>query len=81
MLGILPIIHYLPKAIIGSKSQTNFKGRPTTVAQHVAHPLVVGEVISSNLIPSPRHKNDSYNFYVMEIPWPKIGATHYHTYI
>ncbi len=28
---------------------------PATVAQHVAHPLVVGKVIGSNLNPTPRH--------------------------
>ena len=28
---------------------------PATVAQHVAHPLVVGKVIGSNLGPTPRH--------------------------
>ena len=28
---------------------------PATMAQHVAHPLFVGEVIGSNLGPTPRH--------------------------
>ena len=34
--------------------QLSFK-LPATVAQHVAHPLVVGKVIGSNLDPTPRH--------------------------
>ena len=29
--------------------------QPATVAQHVAHPLVVRKVIGSNLGPKPRH--------------------------
>ena len=41
---------------------------PTTLAQHVAHPLIVGEVIGSNLGPTPHHtkdvKNGSYCCYV-----------------
>ena len=40
--------------------------RPATVAQHVAHPLVVGEMIGSNLGPTPRH---NYCCYVRCTTW------------
>ena len=33
----------------------SYSSIPATVAQHVAHPLVVGKVIGSNLGPTPRH--------------------------
>ena len=31
-----------------------FRVKPATVAEHVAHPLVVGKVIGLNLGPTPR---------------------------
>ena len=42
--------------MLETKIDINFVNQLETVAQHVAHPLVVGAVIGSNLGLTPRHK-------------------------
>ena len=38
---------------------------PRTIAQHVAHPLIVGEVIGSNLGPTPHHTKDVKKWFLL----------------